>query len=114
VAYYISVGRFEKLNGTMGARGWHIWRTKDVVNVRWGPIGVQGRYPTRFLRAANPTAQGAKRTVEAAEKEVKRRIQEKEGERRANGDRAYQKLPRGSRIFSHPTWGLEIGGAGMK
>jgi len=32
--YFINVGQFKQLKGGMGARGWHIWRRKNIVHVR--------------------------------------------------------------------------------
>ena len=101
--YFINVGRFSQLKGIMGARGWHIWRRKKTVYVRWGPIEVRNRYPKQFLWASKTTPiKISKGTVEAAKADVTKRIKEKESETRANGDRAYQKLPRGQKIRERP------------
>ena len=102
--YFINVGQFKQLKGGMGARGWHIWRTKNIVHVCWGPIEVRNRYPKRFLWASLPTTQTwPKRSVEAAKEDVRKRINEKKGERRANGDKAYQQLTRGHKILGMPS-----------
>jgi hypothetical protein len=101
--YFINIGRFNALKGVMGARGWYIGRTGTTVHVSWGPIEVRNYYPKRFVWAARPTAQTFKKsTVEAAKKEMQRRLAEKQGERRANGDKAYQRLPPGQKILDKP------------
>jgi hypothetical protein len=99
--YFINIGRFKGLKGVMGARGWQIWRIGKTVNLRFfGPIELRNRYPKLFTWAAKPTVQRwSKSTIEAAKKEIRKRIQEKESECRANGDKAYQKLPRGQKIL---------------
>jgi hypothetical protein len=98
--YFINVGRFKALKGGMGARGWHIWRRAKIVSVRFGPIEMRNRYPKRFIWAAESMPKRfTKSTVEAAKREMQRRIDEKEGERRANGDKAYERLPAGQKIL---------------
>jgi hypothetical protein len=98
--YFINIGLFKGLKSGLGARGWHIWRKGKAINVCFGPIEVRNRYPKRFTWAAGPTKQKfSKSSVEAAKKEMQRRIGEKQSERRANGDKAYQKLPAGQKIL---------------
>jgi hypothetical protein len=101
--YFINVGRFKGLKGVMGARGWHISRRMKNVSVRWGPIEVRNGRPKRIIWAGRPTVEEwPMRTVEAVKRETRRRISEKQSERRANGDKAYQKLPHGQKIRARP------------
>jgi hypothetical protein len=100
--YFINIGRFEALKNVMGSRGWHIFRRAKIISVRWGPIEVHNGRPKRFIWAGRPpTPQKLKRsTVEAAKKEMRRRIAEKQSEGRA--DRPYQRLPAGQKILDMP------------
>jgi hypothetical protein len=104
--YFINIGRFKGLKGVMGARGWHIWRRKNTVHVRWGAIEVRNRYPKQFIWVRGSlTKKWRSKTVEAAKKAMQQRINEKKSERRANGDKAYQKLPSGQMIRMSPETG---------
>jgi hypothetical protein len=98
--YFINIGRFKALKNIMGARGWHIWRRRTTVHVRFGKIEVRNRSKQFIWASAQPPQQFRKSTVEAAKKEMQRRIKEKQAKRRANGDPAYQKLPPGQKIHA--------------
>jgi hypothetical protein len=99
--YFINVGVFKGLKSGVGARGWRVWRREKVIHVHFGPIEVSDRYPKRFRWARGPTKQKfSERSIEAARKEMQRRIDEKRSKRRANGDKEYQELPPGHRILA--------------
>jgi hypothetical protein len=97
--YFIKIGVFAKLKGKLGSRGWHIWRRRNFVQWKFGPVEIINARSKHVRWAAVPTMDRPKqfRSDEEAASYMQKKMLEKE---RGDGDGSYQRLPRGKRILN--------------